>query len=224
MKALISIPVLMATTDPGEALMAISSGKFDSIGIVGIASMGIIFGLFWGLIGAFLGSFKNRKTLGLFLGMVLGIVGLIPLLFAKDGTRDEGLSDMFMALIMSAVVNVAVVSVLWFTFTKPILVGIAEEAKRADEAHAEQIAAINADATYPPAPSEQVYDSTAAADFIAAEPEPMPTPTPKPKPTPSSVTWSAFPPGVDTPEQKREYLQRLADEKRQRQQAAGVQR
>lgn len=38
---------------------------------------------------------------------------------------------------------------------------------------------------------------------------------------PSSVTWSPFPPGVDTPEQKREYLQQLAEEKRLK--AAGKQ-
>lgn len=31
---------------------------------------------------------------------------------------------------------------------------------------------------------------------------------------PSSVTWSPFPEGVDTPEQKREHLQRLAEQKR----------
>jgi hypothetical protein len=37
-----------------------------------------------------------------------------------------------------------------------------------------------------------------------------------PKPTPTSVTWSPFPPGVDTPEQRRAHLQRLAKEKRQR--------
>lgn len=32
----------------------------------------------------------------------------------------------------------------------------------------------------------------------------------------AAVTWSAFPPGVDTPEQRRAYLQQLAEAKRQR--------
>lgn len=204
---------LAAAAESGDALSVITSGKLDSITIVGFATLGMLFGLFWGLIGAFLGSFKNRKTLGLFLGMVLGIVGLIPLLFAKDGDREEGFSDMFMALIMSAVVNVAMVSLIWFTIAKPMMIDIAKDAKRADELHAQRMAAINAPSPYyPPATAPAPSTISIPATYATAPARP----TPKPKPTPASVTWSAFPPGVDTPEERRAYLQQLADAKRER--------
>ena len=120
---------------PSEAVQVIKSGKLDSITVFGFAGLGMAFGLFWGVIGAFIGSFKNRKTLGLFLGMVLGVVGLLPLLFAKDGTREEGMSDMFMALFLSAAVNVFVVGAIWFQFAKPMLVRLAEDEQRAQAAH-----------------------------------------------------------------------------------------
>lgn len=129
-----------APTGSSDVLKFLASGKLASISIFGFATVGMAFGLFWGLIGAFIGSFKNRKTLGLFLGMVLGIVGLIPLIFAKDGTRDEGMTDMFMALILSAVVNLAVASVVWFTIAQPVIDKIVEEEERAQAAHLQRMA------------------------------------------------------------------------------------
>ena len=57
------------------ALTAEQSKALDAAAIGTIALWALGCSVFTGFIGAFIGSFKNRKSLGLLLGMVLGPIG-----------------------------------------------------------------------------------------------------------------------------------------------------
>ena len=109
----------------------------DAAGIGAISAWLFLAGLVSGFIGALIGSFKNRKTLGLFLGMMFGPLGWLLLLFAQDGERDEGFHDLFIALAMAGALNLLMVTTAWRLVIRPMI----DRQQRADQAAEKERAA-----------------------------------------------------------------------------------
>lgn len=97
------------------------AAKLEAAGI-GVAVMWLLgIGLFSGFIGALIGVFKNRKALGLLLGMMFGPLGWLFLLFAQDGEREEGFTDLFLALAVAALMNICMVTGTWKLILQPMV-------------------------------------------------------------------------------------------------------
>lgn len=181
----------------------------DAAGVWGVALVAVCVGLFWGLIGAFLGSYKNRRTRGLFLCMVLGPLGLLPLLFSSDGTRDEGLGDMLMAITLAAVIQVMVAWFFWNGYFKPALKNIEVAAQQqVDEQKREEMRREKAERNREQALRLAEYHGEQEA------PAADPAPTPVVQPQQMTGVFANYPPGVDTPEKRREFLQAQIEAKK----------
>jgi uncharacterized membrane protein len=146
------------------------------------------------VVGAIIGLAQGKPGKGALLGFFFGPLGWILMIL------DAGwalISGVIIVLALAVAVIVAAVMV--------------EMGRQEDR---ERLARIERQSAEEAASRERW--AIAAGDAVAPQPIAAPSSEPTPKPILPSVTWSAFPPGVDTPEQRRAYLQQLAEAKRQR--------
>lgn len=150
------------------------------IGIVVIASL--VLGLFSGFIGALIGATKNRKGLGLCLGIIFGPLGWLFVLFAQDGDRDEGFATMFGAFAMAAMVNACIASVLWFGVFRPLVQRsaaiAAEQRAEQQKAHEKRMEELERELNppEPPEPVPVVDPRPTAPIYTGQNPAPIPVP------------------------------------------------
>jgi hypothetical protein len=123
---------------PAFALTAEQALAIDTAGINSVVAGVLYVSLVTGFIGTFFGFFKNRKALGLFLGMVLGPVGWLLMIFAREGKRDEGLMDGFTALVFGGLIITGGTTLSWERFIRPLLARVVEAEAQAAPLRAER--------------------------------------------------------------------------------------
>ncbi|MGB8168891.1 MAG: hypothetical protein WCF18_15445 [Chthoniobacteraceae bacterium] len=146
------------------------SAALDALGIGTIVLFSLAGGAFFGFIGAFIGHFKNRKALGLFLGIVFGPLGWLCTLFARDGEGDEGIFEAMTAILSAVLFNAIIATVSWKLIARPMIESgvavIKENAAKEQAEHERRMAELarqNAEIeqeTHPPA-EPQAPDSRA---------------------------------------------------------------
>jgi hypothetical protein len=202
--------------------------------------IGPFIGFFPTIIGRAKKNCRAIFALNLFLGWTfIGWVVALVWAFMEDSPEDEALArplDVKPILIVFMVINLAGASVLYLAVQaqeaeqEAILAKTKEEnqrraaelenrriemeasKKRVDEARAEK-ERLQAVADFKAAPKWDAYGRPINRDLPQdLAPAELPSPTPAP-------TWgSIFPPGIDTPEQRREYLQALTEQKKKQKQ------
>lgn len=118
------------------AFTQLTDARAKALDLVGIGSLALwmfVAGLVCGFIGAVLGMFKNRKALGLFLGMMFGPLGWLVLLFAQDGEEDEGFLNLISTLAFAALCNLAISTAVWKIVIRPAIDRTAQIAREAEE-------------------------------------------------------------------------------------------